>query len=188
VALTEAIEPSRIIAVSLQKTGDSRIYLPVRVSPAKGFDLRSMYSTDTTASYPQWYYISAVADTDNDNLYIYTLTLVPTPTGAMTLAFLYIRDGVVLSGDTTEPDLPVEYHKALVHYAAGTAWLKELNGGGKAAEQFEMYAGVVDQARGEHLSEPDDTPLIMGADEPQYRVGRSPGDPWMLRIPDTLGP
>lgn len=189
VALGEGIEWNNLIAVSLQKATDTRIYLPKRVSPSKGFDLRTMYSTTHKASYPEWYYISAVADADADNLYIYTLTLIPTPTSAMTLAFLYVRDGVVLTGDTVKPDLPVEYHKALVHYAAGTAWLKEVGPDArKAREQFEMYASVVGQAKNDHMGEPDDTPLVMGKDEPQWGQGRYKGDPWLLRIPETLGP
>ncbi len=188
VALAESIEPHNLVAVRLTKTGDSRTYLPKRVSPAKGFDLTTRYATNTTQSYPEWYYISAVADVDTDNLYIYTITLIPTPTSAMTLTFLYLRDGVVLSADTVEPDLPVEFHKGLVHYAAGTAWLKELNGGQKAQEQFELYALTVEQAKREFFAEPDDTPLVMGKDEPQYSVSRPPADPWMLRIPETLGP
>lgn len=188
VALTESFEPTNLVAVRLTKDGDTRTYLPKRVTPQKGFDLTTMFSTSTTASYPEWYYLSAVADADSNNLYIYTLTLIPTPTSAMTLTFLYLRDAADLSGDTVEPDLPVEFHKALVHYAAGTAWLKELNGGPKAQEQFDLYALIVEQAKREFFADPDDTPVVMGKDEPQYSRRRPPSDPWLLRIPETLGP
>lgn len=188
VALAESVEPQNIVAVRLTKTGDTRTYLPKRVTPQKGFDLLTRFSTSTTASYPQWYFVSAVADVDTDNLYIYTLTLIPTPTSAMTLTFLHLRDGTDLSADTVEPDLPVEFHKALVHFAAGTAWLKEVNGGPKAAEQFQLYSEVVNQAKREFFSDPDDTPIVMGKDEPQFSLRRPPTDPWLLRIPETLGP
>lgn len=186
VALAEGIEPSKIVALRLTKDGDTKTYLPRRVSPAKGFDLLTMYPTAQTSSYPEWYFISSVADADTDNLYIYTLTLIPTPTSAMTITFLYIRDAVDLTGDTIEPDLPVEYHKALVHYAAGTAWMKELREQVKAQEQFRMYQVVVDQARGEHLAEADNELLIVGGEE-MAPGGRS-SDPWLRLIPETLGP
>lgn len=188
VPLAESIEPQNIVAMRLTKAGDTRTYLPKRVTPQKGFDLLTMYSTTTKTSYPLWYFISAVADADADNLYIYTLTLIPTPVGAMTLTFLYLRDGTILALDTDEPDLPVEFHKALVHWAAGTAWLKELNGGPKAQEQFELYRAVVEHAQREFFSDPDDTPVVMGKDEPQFSLRHPVPDPWLLRIPETLGP
>lgn len=185
-SFAESVEPQNIIAVSLEKVGDTRRYALQRVSPAKGFELQNRYSTATTSSYPGWWYASAVADADSDNLYIYTVTLIPTPTSNMTFRFLYLRDGVVLSGDTVEPDLPVEFHKALVHYAAGTAWLKELNGGPKAQEQFDLYNLTVVQAKREFFADNNDQPLVMGKNEPQYEIGRPPQDPWLMRMPETL--
>lgn len=188
-ALAESVEAANIIAISLEKTGESRRYIPRRVSPVKGFQLQTDYSTTTTNSYPMWWYVSASADSDNDNLYVQTITLIPTPTAGMTLRFLYLRDpAAAFTSDTDEPDLPVEYHKALVHYAAGTAWLKELNGGAKAQEQFDLYSTIVDAAKREYMGQVETMPLIMGGDEPQYSSRYRPQDPWMLRIPETLGP
>lgn len=188
-AVGEGIEAQNIIAVNLAVNGDTRTYTPTRVSPVKGFELGTLYNTTTTAANPLYWYVSAVADADNDNLYIQTFTLVPAPTSAITMNVLYLRDAAAaFTSDTDEPDLPLEYHKALVHYAAGTAWLKELNGAPKAQEQFDLYNKVVEQAKNEWFGQVESDPLVMGKDEPQYGVRRPPADYWLLRMPETLGP
>lgn len=185
--LTEGVAFSRHVSMTLQKSGDTRFYQPKRVSAAKGFELRGLYSTVGTSSYPEWFYITSVADGDDDGAYIWVARFVPTPTSDMDVDFLYTRTPAELAADNETPDIPTEYHKALVHWAAGTAWLKELTGGTKAREQFELYAGVVEQARNEWLKEPDDTPLVMGKDEPQYSISRpSPWGDWDPQFPETL--
>jgi hypothetical protein len=93
-----------------------------------------------------------------------------------------------MTGDNDVPDMPVEFHKAVVHFAAGTAWLKELNGGPKADEQFSLYQVVLDSAKRSVFSDSDDDPVVMGGGEPQYAVGVGRADMWDMRTPDTLGP
>lgn len=188
--LPDGVDFTKNINISLTPEGETRLYQPVRVSPSKGFQLRTMYSSTTTAQRPSWFYVTSVADGSGEALFTTTIKFVPTPTDTMEVEYQYFRQVPDFTADSDVPDLPVEYHKALVHYAAGTAWLKELNGGPKGGEQFELYALVVEQAKREFFAEPNDTPLVMGKDEPQYdtRFARLRGDPWMERIAETLGP
>lgn len=183
--LEEGVAASRHVNFALIKDGDSRMYLPKRVAGPKGFDLRTMYNTGTTQSYPEWFYLTSVADGSADGSFTSVVRFVPVPTSDMDVEYQYTRTPDDFTADADVPDMPREYHKALIHYAAGTAWLKELNGGGKAGEQYEMYAGVVAQMRDEHLAQADDDVLVMGRDEPQYELGRVYGGP---RTAETLGP
>jgi hypothetical protein len=182
--LEVGIAATRHINIMLTLDG-GRPWVPKRVDNSKGFELRTMYTQETT--YPAWYYVtSVVSDTGVQQA---TVKFVPTPVSDLDVEYQYFRVPSSMVNDTDVPDLPVEYHQALVHYAAGTAWLKELNGAAKASEQFQQYGGIVEQARGEWLTEPDDTPLVMGQDEPQYDRGVwATADPMYLRMPSTLGP
>ena len=105
----------------------------------------------------------------------------------MTFTYIYKRPIVEFAADTDDPSVPVEYQMALVHFAASLAFLKELQGGGKASEQLGMYRAVLEQAVIEQLSEPDGEPLVAGADEPQHRDWAGSRD-WDPQFPDTLGP
>jgi len=186
--LTDGIAATRHINFRLTVQGNVQRYMAKRVSAAKGFQLESLYSVDTTQTYPEWFYITSVTDPDSDGEHVYVARFVPVNTSEVDVEFQYTRDPGALSAGTDVPDCPVEYHKALVHYAAGTAWLKELNGGPKAREQFEMYGAVLEQARADWQNEPDDSFVVAGKDEPQYSMGREVSDPWLLRIPEVLGP
>ena len=182
--LTTEVAAARHINLSLTKVGDTRMYQPTRVDPSEGFKLRSMYPG--TGSYPAYWYITAVLTDQADDEFVYRARFIPTPVGDMDVDAQYYRAPALLEGDSDIPELPTQYHKALVHYAAGTAWLKELNGGAKAEEQFQMYAGVVSQARDEWMMQADDDPIVIGADEPQYKSAGF--DPLAVRIAETLGP
>lgn len=190
--VVEGISVSRHINVTLQVTTETRSYQPKRVTPVVGFELLSRYPEGTKRSFPDYYYVTSVADTDDDGHYETVLQFVPIPTNDMDVRWQYYRRGNAFTADNDVSDSPLEFHKALVHYAAGTAWLKELNGETKAQEQFQLYAGVVDQARGETLTEPDDTPLVAGKMEPQVdtyqRDVYGERDFWLSRMPETLGP
>jgi hypothetical protein len=183
--LTEGVAFNRQLNITLTKDGDTRSYQPKRVTPVEGFRLKSQYSTSTTTSYPSWFYVTSAADDDDDGGYIYVVKLVPSPTTDMDVDYQYIRATVSMDADNAVADLPLEYHKALVHYAAGTAWLKELNGEQKASEQFGMYGSIVTQARDEWLTESADNPVVMGGEAIDSYVGRGIAYPY---IPETLGP
>lgn len=182
--LVEGVDPNRHMNIRLQKDGDTatRAYLPVKVAPTKGFELGTLYST--TSSYPEWFYITRVYSDMEDGSYQTVVKFVPTPNALMDVTYQYFRTPAPLEAGPDVPDLPVDFHKALVHYAAGTGWLKELNGGKKAQEQFDLYAVVRDQARDEQASQAPDDYLVAGKNEPQLPQGRRDV---MSRIPEILG-
>jgi len=186
--LGEGVDFQKNINISLTPEGETRMYQPVRVDPTKGFQLRASFGSNQTAQRPQWFYVTSVADGSSEGLYTTTIKFVPIPLGVLEVEYQYFRAVDDMDSDASLPDLPVEYHKALVHYAAGTAWLKELNGGPKAREQFDLYQLVVEQAKREFFADVEDGPLVMGKDEPQYSTRLLPGDQWLSRMPETLGP
>lgn len=186
--LQEGVDVNRHINISLTKEGDTtRTHNPIRVSPTKGFEMRRRYNNLTTVNWPNWYYVVATSDDSAVGLFSSVIKFIPTPADDMDVEYQYYRVPLEMTTDAFVPDLPVQYHKGLVHHAAGTAWLKEFNGGPKATEQFTLYNEVVNQARRENFSDANDAPLVMGKDEPQYKIGRGPEDIWLLRMPETLG-
>lgn len=181
--LVEGVAATRHLNITLTQPGFTRLYQPQRVPPAKGFQLSNEYNA-SVGNEPLFFYTASVtAPADADSDYIYVVKFIPTPVQDMDVTYQFYRSGTDMDADNVEPDVPQEYHMAMAHYAAGTAWMKELRSD-KASDQFEMYAGVVDQARGEWLGQPEDDVLVMGKD-PARRVD---GDPWLRLIPDTLGP
>ena len=186
--LTEGIAFSRQINFKLSNDETARPYQPTRVSAVKGFELSLGYTSGTTGVAPLYFYIVTVADDDDDNKFTWVARFIPAPAADMDVDYQYFREGTDLDADDAVPLLPVQYHKALVHHAAGTAWLKELNGGPKAQEQFELYNAVVNQAKMESFSDPDDDHMVMGHDDPQYDSVYGRPDYWQTRIPETLGP
>lgn len=187
--LEDGVAEYRHLHLMLTKAGDTRPYLPERVSPARGFELRTRYYQ--SQSYPNWFYVTSVEDDDADGSFWTTVKFIPTPTEDVDVEYQYYRNPVALSGGNDVPDVPVQYHKALVHFAAGTAWLKELNGGQKAQEQFSLYDAIVREAIDDEESQSDDTILIAGGNgESTRRPGEqlSAKDYALLRISPTLGP
>jgi hypothetical protein len=186
--LPEGIDLNKAVNLLMNLEGETLTFAPVRVTAMKGFQLRRVYGS-ATASRPLYFYTTSVVDGSAEGLFTTTLRFVPTPTGTVEMEYQYYRVVDDMTAGSDIPDLPVEYHKALVHYAAGTAWLKELNGGPKAKEQFELYQKVLAQATQEFFSDPTDQPLVMGQDHPQYgRFDFAPGNDWDVRLPETLGP
>jgi hypothetical protein len=181
--LVEGVAASRHLNITLTPADGTISYQPKRLSAPEGFKMRSEYGT-TTGARPEYYYITSVSDTDEGD-FTYVAKFIPTPTGDIDVEYQYSRVPPTLDGDSDIPDLPVEFHMALAHHAAGSAWLKELNSA-KAQEQFELYSVIVEQAREEYTAQTEDTLLIAGGEEPTYEF---PGDEtWSRRLPDTLGP
>lgn len=187
--LPDGIDTNKAVNITMYLEGQTNGFSPVRVSAFKGFQLRGRYGSSTAAR-PMFYYTTAVSDGSGSGLFTTTLKFVPAPTGDIELEYQYFRVISDMTADSDIPDVPVEYHKALVHYAAGTAWLKEITntGSGKAQEQFELYRKVLDQAEKDFFGDAPDQPLVMGKDQPQYDRFNPPGDAYTLRIPETLGP
>lgn len=184
--LTEGVAATRHINITLAGSGATRLYQPRRVTPAEGFMLKNRYALNTTAAYPEYFYITSVSSPADDGSFVYIIRFIPAPSADMDVSYQYFRAGAEMDADNIVPHLPVEFHKALIHYAAGTAWLKELNGENKAGEQFQMYAGVVEECRGEWLVATEDDPTVMGADP----IARSWGEPWLrdMELDQPLGP
>lgn len=188
--LQDGVADYRHLNIMLTKSGDTRPYLPKKVTPARGFQLRQVYYT--AQSYPTWFYVTSVADDDNDGSFWTTVKFIPEPVSDVDIEYQYYRTPATLDGDTDAPDVPVQYHKALVHHAAGTAWLKELQAQGKANEQFSLYDAIVMEAKGDEESNGDDDFIVVGGDGESLRdsEGRhlTAKDYALLRISPTLGP
>lgn len=184
--LTVDVAAARHMNLVCNLQNETRTWQPQRVSAAEGFALRSQYS-GSTSSYPGWYYVTAVQTDMTDDEFVYVARFIPTPTDIIDVEGQYYRTPAALDGDADVPELPTRYHKALVHHAAATAWLKELNGGAKAQEQMVMYANVLGQAREQEMqAEPDDTPLVAGGDYSTFTYNAGPA--WTVRVAETLGP
>lgn len=189
--LEEGVANYHHLHMMLTKDGDTRPYLPERVSPARGFQLRTAFTT--SQSYPRWWYLTSVADDGGTGNMQAVVKFIPTPNVAVDIEFQYYRNPATLDGDSDVPDMPVDYHKALVHFAAGTAWLKELTGAMKAKEQFEMYSALLSEAVDDEESQSDDDILIVGGDidvgaRSKYAGPMTAQDYTLSRIAPTLGP
>lgn len=183
--LVEGVAATRHLNITLTRVDWDRLYQPKRVSPAQGFQLKNEYASGV-GNEPEFFYVTSVqSPAGPGDGYIYVVKFVPAPVQDMDVSYQFYRSGVPMDADDSEPDMPEDYHQGVAHYAAGLAWLKELVGGErKAQEQFEMYAGVVSQARGEWFGAPEDSIVVMGADPTKAHRG----DPWLRLIPETLGP
>jgi hypothetical protein len=189
--LTDGVADYHHLHMMLTRNGDTRPYLPERVSPARGFQLRTAFYT--SQSYPRWWYVTGVADDDGDGEFQTTVKFIPTPTGVIDVEFQYYRNPATLDGDADVPDIPEDFHKALVHYAAGTAWLKELTGTMKAKEQFDLYTAMVAEAVDDEESQSDDDILVVGGEQDvgarqRFTGPMSAQDYVLQRIAPTLGP
>lgn len=173
----------------LTPDGETRPYMPRKVSPYDGFRLRTDYYT--AQSYISWVYVeSSVAnpdDVDNDSAYELTLRLVPTPSRDHDYDFQYIRLPETLVNTTDLLDVPDEYAMGPVSYALHLLWRKELNWSQKADEAGAEYAFVVDQARKDLRRQAPDEGVAWGRSEPEF-YGTSVADYAKLRMPTTLGP
>lgn len=185
--LTAGVADYRHLHMMLTKDGDTRPYLPKRVTPARGYQLRQVHYT--ASAYPLYWYVVGMSSPDTDGEYVTTVRFIPEPTNDVDVDFQYYRVPADLDGDSDVPDVPTAYHKALVHFAAGTAWLKELNGGPKATEQFSLYDAVVTEALGDEEGSPDDDFIVVGGNnETLTKPYFSAQDYALRRIAPTLGP
>jgi hypothetical protein len=165
-ALPENVDFSRFFHLQVYFSGDSRPYMPRRVTPAEAYRLMQSYYTDT--AYPVAYFISAAADSDLDGQVIYTITFVPAMTRAATLKYTYLRTPAIVDSSDDLLDIPEQYAMGVVAYATGLLWLKELQDGRKAEEQFALYQSVVDDAKRESRRLGSDEDFSWGKSEPEY--------------------
>ena len=101
--------------------------------------------------------------------YTPVIRFVPEMNRIATVEYQYIRDPVLVTSPTTESlDIPDEYAMGVCAYAAGHAFLKELNFSKKADEQFALYQKSVQDAKRESRKVTPDSGLVWGRTEPQY--------------------
>ncbi len=70
---------------------------------------------------------------------------------------------VVTTPEDDVPDCPIQYHEAIVALATGNLWTKELNGGTKAQEQWNIYNMILAQAKKDLKANADDEVQVVGA-------------------------
>jgi hypothetical protein len=149
-----------------------------RVEPQAGFRIRHEY--EGTVRAPIYYYLTSASVDASASIYVVRLT--PVADTDYDIEAQYLRVPVELSAPTDVPDLPVEYHPALPAYAAAHLFLKEMEISQKAQEQFQMYFGVLAQAR-KLLEVQVDEQVSWGRRTPVRRTVSI-----MDRMPITLGP
>lgn len=123
-----------------------RYITPVQVSPVEGVRLQRDYAGRTGD--PEVFFVARNIDIeyeDDPSERAAIATLVPAPSEDMIAEYHYIQAPQGLTSETDEPVIPEQYHDALVAWAAGRAWLKELHSG-KAREQFEIYDSILEDA------------------------------------------
>lgn len=183
--LGEGIDFNRNVNFLTTPTGSTRPYLLRRITPQQGFVMRALAGS-LTSPRPEWYYALSADDATGDADFVTQVRIVPVPSQGLDIDYQYYRIPAVLEDDTDVPDLPVEYHSALHHYAAARAWEQELTGAVKAQEQDSLYGYVLGQAKDSYANEAPDTPLIVGGRPPRRKtlsIGR-----WTdMRLPDTFG-
>lgn len=171
--LEDEVDVSRHFSLLL--TDGTESYAPRRVSPADGLRLRTLGRTGS----PQFYFVASNA-AGTQNLY-----LNPAADRAYTAEYFYIRTPAELAAGTTEPDLPAPYHEAVVAWATGMLWLKELNGGGKAGEQFALYREVLEQARQDQKRLSIDESVVWGRQDPMPHL-QSERDWYNRHLPQNI--
>lgn len=157
----------------------------VRVDGNEGFVLRHQYSLSTGT--PRWYYITrSNQNDDNAPPVTYTAKLIPASDGDYDVEAQYMAVPATLTGTAEEPMVPTEYQAAIVAWAAGNLFLKELGISQKASEQFGLYAKVLDQARKDLKAFSLDEVVAWGRRHPLAADRGGVNDP-RFRTPQNLG-
>jgi hypothetical protein len=183
--LEAGVNFERHFNLMMEFTGDSRPRLPRRVSAVEGYQLRTRFYN--TASEPMYYYIAYDATGES---VVPTVRFVPVLNRAATVSYQYIRDPVPLTGaDAQVIDCPDEYVMAVVAYATGHLFLKELSTSAKADEQFALYQKIVNDARRLHKKLIPDSGFAWGRNEPEFGAAVIDDDFYaQLVTPPTFGP
>ncbi len=124
-----------------------RPVLPRRVTPFEGPHLTAFHSG--TTGRPQWYYIldNTVETGPNPKVRV-----APAADAEYIATYQYIRRPT-WQGGAGEPDIPEDYHTAIVAKATALCWLKEWNPAGreKWEEQTQEYTAILEQARADQM-------------------------------------
>jgi hypothetical protein len=183
--LLDGVDYTRHFDITLQPVTSRSaqdLLFPKKVSPMEGQRLRKRYYIDGD---PMYYFL--VQSTVNGSEPAPVVRFVPPPDQDFKVEFLYYRDPPNLAQDGDEIEVPEQYCEAPVAWATAKAWLKELPGGVKAQEQFNVYNTVLEQARRDELALADDETFIVGGAEPQNK--RPAWSGWLRsHIAEPLGP
>lgn len=174
------VDYTRAFNVRLIATGEQPLILR-RVNPVEGYRIQSRHYQDTGK--PRYFYVASGQQVGTTMTY--TLKLVPKTDKGYTVDYLYLRRPAALTTDTQEPDLPEDYHEAVVALATAQLWQHELIGGEiKSREQMETYITIVERARRELYRLQDDEEVVLGReqDEEQRR-----GFDLLPAMPDEYG-
>jgi len=177
----------RVFNLSISGGNLLRPRLLERLEPQAGFQSRFLYSAST--GIPLFYYISSTnLGLDEAPPIVYTARLVPVADADYDVEALYHAVPALLSGASDEPMAPIEYQEAIVAWATGKLFLKEMAISQKANEQFAVYQKVLEQARNDVQSIHQDEVVAWGREQPLPFRQRTRRDYVYERIPPTLGP
>lgn len=180
--LPSNVSLNRVFNVSLSGGSLARPALIERLEPKSGFRARFMY--DGYSGVPIYYYIhSSNQNDDNSPPVTYTARFIPTPDVDYDVEAQYLFTPLDLAAANDEPSCPEEYQEALVAWAAGKLYLKELAISQKAKEQFAIYGKVLDQAREDTLALTQDEEVAWGRRAPVHGRSMSERDYVMGRVP-----
>lgn len=156
-----------------------------RIRPDEGFKMRRRWSN--TTGRPRYYYTArATRNVDDEDIVTYVMKVVPAADGDYDIEYQYAAQPTSMDADTDSPDCPLEYHDAIVSWATGKLFLKEIELSKKAEEQFGVYMKVVDQARKEVANPSTDQTVAWGRSHPGEYYLRD--ESIWRRLPPTLGP
>lgn len=184
VSLPTDIDFMRAFNIKLKK-GSEEAFVPTRVTPSEGVRLSTQRNSNGR---PLYYYVISVAQSaagPGDETHTYTLRFVPSADGTYAIDYVYLRRPAKLTTAATnaEPDLPEDYHEAIVSWATAQLWLPELQGSQvKSAEQMAMYQESVAKARRDMYKLAEDEELVWGREQDE-RERRAP----VPLLPDTYG-
>ena len=121
--------------------------------------------------------------------YTPVIRFVPAMNRAATIEYQYIRDPLLETASFGGKylDVPDEYAMGVCAYAAGHAFLKELDYSKKADEQFALYQKAVADAKREARKVTPDSGLVWGRSEPQYGWSEQAAE-LQYSVPELLGP
>jgi len=155
-----------------------------RLEPAAGFRTRFQFEAQNSA--PIYYYLTA-ATVDvtgaGQGTTQYVARFIPTPDTDYDVEAQYLRVPAIMDDAAEGPDLPDEFHPAIPAWASAHLFLKEVSIPQKAQEQFQLYFGVLAQAR-KLLEVQQDSTVAWSRETPLRRHRPAVAD----RIAGTLGP
>ncbi len=161
--------------------GSTALHAPRRVQPGDGARIR--VETFGVKDTPRWYWVERIADPGT--VLNYVIRFAPQADKEYGAEYSYLRIPAALDSDDDIPDIPEAYQEAIIAYATGMLWLKELTGGGKAQEQFNIYQAVLQQARQEMKAFAIDEQLVWGKRAPEPS---RPAIPWRIpNLPPNIG-